>query len=409
VCWADSVSTKSITTARAGATGLTPGLLVILGCLSAFGPLSTDMYLPGLPSLARDLGVSAATAGLTLSGCLVGIAIGQLVCGPLSDALGRRRPLLAGLAAYVLASALCAASPSIVPLVILRFIQGLAGASGIAVARAVVRDRSAGVAAARAYATLMIVTALGPIFAPIVGGLLLHVTDWRGIFGVLASIGALLLVGAALRVRETLARDARQTGGQRAMRDAIAALLSDRVYVSHVLAGSLAFATLMAYIAASPFVIERIHHLSPQSYSIVFAVNGSGILIGRQIAARLLARAAPAEIMRGAQICQAMAALGVLALTLTRPALVPLLCCLFVVVASVGAIMPMATALAMNDHPERAGSASGLLGFTQFTLGSVVAPLVGVAGAGSALPMAVTMPVCAVTGLAVSVRSLRRG
>jgi DHA1 family bicyclomycin/chloramphenicol resistance-like MFS transporter len=401
------MTTASAPPQRRLSTGLEPGLLVVLGALSAFGPLSTDMYLPGLPAMARDLGVAPSTAQLTLSACLIGLGVGQLIAGPLSDALGRRRPLLLGLSAYVVASALCAASPGIAPLLAMRFVQGVAGAAGIAIARAIVRDRSEGVAAARAYAVLMVVTGLGPIVAPIVGGLLLHVTDWRGIFAALAVIGVLILVGAVALIPETLAPQSRHRGGLPTTVAAIAVLLGDRRYVGHTLACALAFGTLMAYIAASPFVLEQIHGLSAESFSIVFAVNGCGILVARQIGATKVGRMGPTAVMRGGLICQLTGATGVLIFTLLDPSLAPLLICLLVAVGSVGAIMPMATALAMQDHPERAGSASGLLGFTQFMLGSAVAPVVGIAGAASAIPMAVAMPTCSLAAF-IALRSAER-
>jgi MFS transporter, DHA1 family, multidrug resistance protein len=375
-------------------------MLVVLGALSAFGPLSTDMYLPGLPSMARDLGARPSVAQLTLSACLIGLALGQLMAGPISDALGRRRPLLIGLGAYIVASVLCAAAPSIVPLLIVRFIQGLAGAAGIAIARAIVRDRSRGVAAARAYALLMVVTGLGPIVAPVAGGLLLHVTDWRGIFVTLALIGVLLLVSSAALVPESLACGARHVGGLRTTRSAFGVLVRDRRYVAHTLAGALSFGALMAYIASSPFVLEQIHGLSPQTFSLVFALNGSGILLGRQLGSTFVGRFGPATVMQAGLLCQGSAAVGVLLLTLFAPRLAPLLVCLFLAVGSIGMIMPMATALAMEDHPERAGSASGILGFVQFLVGSTVAPLVGVAGPGSAVPMAIAIPACSLAGLA---------
>jgi DHA1 family bicyclomycin/chloramphenicol resistance-like MFS transporter len=377
-------------------SALPVGMLIVLGALSAFGPLSTDMYLPGLPAMARDLGASPSAAQLTLSGCLIGLAVGQLIAGPLSDALGRRRPLLFGLSAYFAASVLCAVAPSIGPLLAVRFVQGLAGAAGIAIARAVVRDRAHGVAAAQAYALLMVVTGLGPILAPVAGGLLLHVTDWRGIFLTLAIIGLLLLLGTAALVPETLDPAARHRGGLRTTRSAIGVLLRDRRYVGHTLAGSLAFGTLMSYIAGSPFVLEHIHGLSAQMFSLVFAANGAGILIGRQLASASVDRVGTTKVMQVGLACQLAGATGVLAFTLFSPELTPLLVCLFVAAGSIGAIMPMATALAMDDHPERAGTASGLLGFTQFLLGSLIAPLVGVAGSASALPMAIAMPVCSV-------------
>ncbi len=381
------------------ATNLPVTLLWVLGALSAFGPLSTDMYLPGLPSVAHDIGASPSLVQLTLSVSLIGLAAGQLLAGPISDAIGRRRPLLIGLIAYVISSIGCAASPSIGPLLTMRLVQGLAGACGIVIARAVVRDRAQGVAAARAYATLMLVGGLGPIVAPIAGGLLLHVTDWRGIFVVLAAIGGLLLAASVAFVPESLAVSERDRGGIAGVRRAMGLLRRDRCYVSHTAAAAFAFGTLMSYIAASPFVLERIYGLSPQAFSLVFAANGGGILLARQIATRRLRSEAPATIMRRSLAVQGAATAGVLAVITLGLGLVPLLVGLFVSAATIGAILPMATALAMDEQAERAGSASGVFGFTQFGLGAIVAPLMGVAGSATALPMAVTMPACSLLAM----------
>ncbi len=386
--------------ATAGRTRLPAALLAVLGALSAFGPLSTDMYLPGLPAMARDLHAAPSLAQLTLSLSLIGLAAGQLLVGPLSDARGRRAPLLAGLIAYVISSIACAVAPGIAVLLVMRLIQGLAGACGIAIGRAVVRDRAAGVAAAQAYAALMVVGGLGPIVAPIAGGLLLHITDWRGIFVTLAIVGALLLLAAALLVPESLPAQERRAGGLAAVAEAFSILLRDRRYVAHTLAGALGFGTLMAYIAASPFVLERIHHLSAGTFSLVFATNGVGILLARQLASARLRARPPAPVLRAALAAQGVAASALLLVTVTGLGLWPLLVCLFGSAASVGAIAPLATALAMEDHPERAGAASGLLGFTQFMVGAGVAPLAGVAGPHSALPMAIAMPACSLAASA---------
>src|SRR6266705_566720 len=203
-------------------------LVFILGALSAFGPLSIDMYLPALPSLSRDFGTGASQAQLTLSACLLGLALGQVIAGPISDALGRRRPLLVGLTAYALASLLCVVAPSVYVLVALRFIQGLAGAAGIVIARAVVRDLHSGEALARFFSLLMLVNGLAPILAPLFGGLLLRFTSWRGVFIVLAVIGALLLLAAATSLGETLPPDRRQSGGISATITTFRQLLANR-------------------------------------------------------------------------------------------------------------------------------------------------------------------------------------
>src|SRR6266480_3099718 len=234
-------------------------LVFILGALTAFGLFSIDMYLPALPSLSRDFGTGAAQTQLTLSACLLGLALGQVIAGPISDALGRRRPLLVGLAAYALASLLCVVAPSVFVLVGLRFVQGAAGAAGIVIARAVVRDLHSGVAAARFYAMLMLVSGLAPILAPLAGGQLLHVTDWRGIFVVLGAIGAALLLAAWWTLPDTLAPEARHTGGLAATLSVFGGLLRDRSFAGYTLALGLAFGAMATYISGSPFVLEDIH------------------------------------------------------------------------------------------------------------------------------------------------------
>jgi len=231
-------------------------LLLILGVLSAFGPLSIDMYLPALPALSRDLRASAAQTQLTLSACLLGLALGQLLAGPLSDALGRRRPLLIGVAAYAVASLLCVLAPSVGVLILLRFVQGLAGAAGIVIARAIVRDLHAGLAAARYFSLLMLVNGLAPILAPIIGGQLLRLTSWRGVFGLLAAIGALLLLAVATGLRETLPRADRHVGGVPATLATFRQLAADRLFVAYALSSGLALAAMFAYISGSPFVLE---------------------------------------------------------------------------------------------------------------------------------------------------------
>ena len=250
------------------------------------------MYLPGLPSMARDLGASTSVAQLTISLCLIGLGLGQLLAGPLSDAMGRRSPAahrprhLRDRLARVVRS-----RRPIAPLLAMRLLQGIAGGVGIVIARAVVRDRcDAGRRRARAYTTLMIVGGLGPILAPVAGSLLLHVTDWRGIFVVLALLVALLLLAAFVVVGESLPVGARHGGGLAAVRHSMVILFADRRFVGYALAGAFAISTMMSYIAASPFVLENIHHVSPVAFSLIFATNGVGIMIGRQLAMRTLDR-----------------------------------------------------------------------------------------------------------------------
>jgi DHA1 family bicyclomycin/chloramphenicol resistance-like MFS transporter len=384
--------------------------VLVLGSLSAFGPLSIDMYLPALPSLATDLGTGAAQVQLTLTASFVGLAAGQLVAGPLSDSRGRRRPLVVGLGLYALTSALCALAPSASALIGLRLLQGAAGGAGTVIARAVVRDLYAGDEAARFFGRLMLVNGLAPILAPVVGGQLLRVTTWRGVFVALAGIGLALFLAAVLALGESLPAGRRRSGGLGQVLRSFRRLLRDRVYVGHVLSCALAMGAMFAYIAGSPFVLERVYGVTPQVFGVAFGVNALGIVAAGQLSARLVGRVAPGRLLAAGLAANLLGGVALLAAAVWGAGLPGILPALFVMVSSLGVILPNATALALRDHPDMAGAASALLGLVQFATGGAVAPLVGVAGTGSALPLAVI-----VTGLgagallAFATLSWRRG
>jgi len=265
-------------------------LVLIIGGLSAFGPLSMDLYLPALPSLTRDLGGSASLVQLTLTACLLELAAGQVVAGPLSDALGRRRPLFVGLVAYVLASLLCALAPSVPLLVVFRLIQGTAAASGVVIARAVVRDVYQGSDVARFLALTMLISGLAPILAPMLGGQLLRVTSWRGAFAVLAAIGLLLLVASAVGLGETLRPERRRSGGVQATLTTFRGLIADRLFMGYALTSGLAMGAAFTYVSGAPFVLEDIYGLSPQVFALLFGTNALGILLLGQLGGWLVGR-----------------------------------------------------------------------------------------------------------------------
>ncbi|SNX58017.1 DHA1 family bicyclomycin/chloramphenicol resistance-like MFS transporter [Streptomyces sp. TLI_55] len=381
------------------------GLLVtfILGGLTATPPLAMDMYLPSLPEVTTSLHAPAATVQLTLTACLAGMALGQLVVGPMSDRWGRRRPLLIGLAVYVLATALCALAPTVETLVAFRLTQGLAGAAGIVIARAVVRDLYDGVAMARFFSTLMLIGGVAPIVAPLVGGQILRVTDWRGVFVVLTVIGALLAGLVWARLPETLPVEVRHVGGVGEALRSMRTLLADLPFAGYMLTGGFAFAALFAYISASPFVVQEIYGASPQTFSLLFGVNSVGLVAVGQINGKLLIGRVSLESVLGAGLAIVTAAAAALLLmslgVFGEVGLAPVAAALFVLMSAMGLTLPNAQSLALLRTQHAAGSASALLGTSSFLIGAIASPLVGIAGEGTAVPMAVVQLSAALVAL----------
>ncbi|MFJ8213272.1 multidrug effflux MFS transporter [Streptomyces sp. NPDC096033] len=376
------------------------GLLVtfILGGLTALPPLSMDMYLPALPEVTAALSSPAATIQLTLTSCLAGMALGQLVIGPMSDKWGRRRPLLTGMAVYVLATAICALAPSAGLLVGFRLLQGLAGAAAIVIARAVVRDLYDGVEMARFFSTLMLISGTAPIVAPLIGGQVLRFADWRGVFVVLTAVGLALTVVVWRGLGETLPPERRQTGGVGAALRTMRGLLSDRVFAGYTLAGGFAFAVLFSYISASPFVVQEIYGASPQAFSLLFGLNSVGLIVVGQVNGKLLVGRVSLDKVLAVGIAVLTAASVALLLMSTgvfgTVGLLPVAAALFVLMSTMGLVLPNTNAQALMRTPHAAGSASALLGTSSFLVGAVASPLVGIAGERTAVPMALVQLSC---------------
>ncbi|MYS07872.1 Bcr/CflA family multidrug efflux MFS transporter [Streptomyces sp. SID6041] len=390
---------ESVTAARR--TGLL--VTLVLGGLTALPPLSMDMYLPALPEVTGALNAPAATVQLTLTACLAGMALGQLVVGPMSDRWGRR-PLLVGMIVYVLATAVCALAPSAELLIAFRLLQGLAGAAGIVIARAVVRDLYDGVEMARFFSTLMLISGVAPIVAPLIGGQILRITDWRGVFHVLTVIGVLLTLVVWRFLAETLPPERRHEGGVGQALRTMRGLLGDRVFAGYMLTGGLAFAALFAYISASPFVVQEIYGASPQTFSLLFGLNSIGLVAVGQVNGKLLVGRVSLDKALGWGLGTIfVASLALLLMTsgvFGEVGLVPVAAGLFVLMSAMGLAMPNTNAQALMRTPHAAGSASALLGTTSFLVGAVASPLVGIAGEHTAVPMAVVQLTCAVLALA---------
>ena len=365
-------------------------VVLVLGALIALGPATIDMYLPALPALADDLAASPAAVQLTLTGTLVGLGLGQLVVGPVSDAVGRRLPVLVGTAVHVLASLLCVVAPTVGVLGGLRLVQGLSAAAASVVANAVVRDLYSGTAAAVVLSRLMLVLGAAPVLAPTVGGELLRLTDWRGVFAALAVLGGLLLVLAARSLPETLPPSRRRPGTVGSTLRAYRALLHDRTYVGLVLVAGTAMAALFAYIAGSSFVLQGQYGLDEQQFGLTFGAGAVFLIGATQLNVRLLRHTSPAQVLAGGLVLGTAAGTALLAVAVADAGLVPLLLALAGVLAAVGLVMPNAPALALSRHGEAAGTAAALLGALQFCVGALAAPLVGLLGT-DATAMALVM------------------
>ncbi len=377
--------------------------IVALGLLSTFGPLSLDLYLPVLPDLADELHSSTSAAQLSITACLIGLAVGQLVAGPMSDRYGRRRPLIVGLAGFLVASLACAFAPNITFLLILRLIQGLSGAAGLVIARAVARDLYEGRTLAIFFSRLILISGLAPIIAPVLGGQLSAIMSWRGIFGVLAGFGLVLLLIGGFGLTESLPVERRTSGGLGTVLRGFAILIKDQLFIGAALSAGLAAGSMFAYISGSTFVLQRLYGLSAVSFSLVFGANSVGIMAMSQLGSRLAHRWSPFRVLALGLGLNLSGALSLLVTVLLHLGVPYVIGSLFVMVSAVGMIFPMATAMAMSDYPERAGAASSLLGLTQFLAGSFAAPLVGIAGERSAVPLGLVA--AAASGAAVLVFS----
>ncbi|MFF5184782.1 multidrug effflux MFS transporter [Streptomyces sp. NPDC000345] len=384
---------------------------LVLGGLTATPPLSMDMYLPALPEVTRNLHAPAATVQLTLTACLAGMALGQLVVGPMSDRWGRRRPLLAGLAVYVVATVLCALAPTVELLIAFRLAQGLAGAAGIVIARAVVRDLYDGVAMARFFSTLMLISGVAPVVAPLIGAQILRVTDWRGVFAVLTVVGLTLAALVWARLPETLEPAERHAGGVGEALRSMRRLLADPPFTGYMLTGGFAFAALFAYISASPFVIQEIYGASPQTFGLLFGANSVGLVLVGQVNGKVLV--GRVRLDRVLAVGLAVVALAAAALLLMaggafgEVGLAPVAAALFVLMSAMGVTLPNAQTLALMRVRHSAGSASALLGTSSFLIGAVASPLVGIAGERTAVPMAVVQLAAALVAMACFVGMCR--
>lgn len=402
------------TDAARGANGVPrprPGLavLVALGSLAAFGPLALDLYLPSLPEIGARLHASDALVQLTLGACMVGLALGQLVAGPLSDRFGRRAPLLVGVAAFVVCSVLCAVAPSIEVLIVARALQGLSGAAGIVIANAVARDIGGTSGTAGVLSVLQGISGIAPVVAPLAGGALLLVLDWRGLFVTLAVLGALIFVLALRVVPDSLPPERRQTHGVGRQLHEIGGLLADWRFILLAVAMGMGGAILFTYIQMSPLLFQGGYGLDAQQFSWLFAINSCGIVLGTQLNRMMLRRWRPRTIALGALVVSMIGSASVVIIALLGGGLVPIVVALFFVIGAMGCIFPNIVAEGLSVHDGSTGAAAAVLGAFQFLAGSAVAPVATLAGTNTVV-MSSTMGLAAVAAFVlVAVATRGRG
>ena len=402
------VESDPVSVSDAGhATHLPAKIIATLALLAAVAPLAIDMYLPAFPEMSVEFDTSASAVQLTLTTFLVGLALGQLVFGPLSDRYGRRPLLLIGTAACAVFSAGAALAPSIELLAAARFVQGFAGAAGIVLGRAVISDRARGAAAARLFSLLVVINAVAPVIAPLLGGVVVTNFGWRGVFWVLTVLSALMFVCVLALVSETLPKELRTTGGAAAMLGEARNVLRNRRYVGFTLAYAFAFGVMFAYISASPFVLQNVHGLSTAWYTVVFTVNAVGLVIFSVANGGVVAKLGDRVTLRIGLTLLAVFSTVMLINALAGPVLWITLIALWCTMASLGLVIANATTLALGEARQAAGTGSAVLGALQFLLAAAISPLVGIGGEGTALPMAIAMVVSAL--IALSALALTRG
>ena len=375
--------------------------LLMFGALVAIGPLTIDIYLAAFPTIVVDLETTEAAVQLTLTATLVGLALGQLLIGAVADVVGRRRPLLVTLAAYVLVSVAIALSSSLEALLVLRFLQGLTAASGMVLANAMVRDLYSGAQMATFISRLFLIVGVAPILAPTLGAQFLHFGTWRTIFWGLAVFGLILVSVALFLAPETLPRERRRQGGIAPALASYGGLLRDRRFMGLVLTACTAMGALFAYISSATFIFQDLYGMSVQQYALVFAAGAGALTVASQVNGFLVKTIHPVRIL------QVVLPLAVLMSTLLLVAAlldlgpVAIIIGVVLVLAAAGFVMPNAPVIALNDHGERAGAAAALLGAGNFVFGALVAPVTGAFDATSAVPMAAVMVACGLLSVLV--------
>lgn len=377
-------------------------LAFLLGMLAILGPLNIDMYLPAFPGIAEDLGTRATLVQASLTSCLLGLAIGQVVIGPISDGQGRRKPLLIATSLFALASVLCAFAPNIATLIAARFVQGFTAAAGVVLSRAVVRDVFSGKALTKFFALLMVINAVAPMMAPMAGGAILsfEFTNWQSIFIFLGFIGVLIVVITALMLKETLSPEHRIPSSLGATVMTMGNLLIDRSFIGYALVVGFVHGGSFAYVSGTPFIYQEIYGVSPQTFSILFGINGMAIIIGSFVIGRFGGIIHERILLQTAVTIALVTTFILLIMTMIEGPLASIVILIFIYMTTMGMVVTSTFTLGMSKQGHRAGSASAVLGMLPLTLGAIFTPLAGI-NESSAVPMGLILFSTVLIGFAV--------
>lgn len=377
-----------------------PGWLILVGCVTALGPVSTDMYLPGFPAISAEFDVSRSLVQYTMTAFLAGLAIGQLLYGPLSDRIGRKLPLCAGMLLYTAASVGCLLVNDISTLIAWRFVQGAGACAGIVIGRAMVRDRYGPVGSARAFSLLLLIMAIGPMIAPLIGGWMVGF-GWRKIFLVLASLGACLSAVVFCLTEETLPFERRTRRGTSTLTGQYRVLLTSTQLLSYAVVAGLMQSALYAYVVGAPFIVMEVYGIRPEYFGVVFFANTAGLIMASQINAVIVEKFGPDRILGIALLWPAVLSMALItSLILGFTSIHGLLIMLFGFLVGYGFISPNASALGLSQHAAQAGTASAVMGVIQNGLGIVTIFVMSLLNAKSALPLALVMGGCSCLAIA---------
>lgn len=381
---------------------------LLLAVFSALGPFTVDMYLSSLPEMMNDFSTTASLIQVSLTASLLGLGLGQLVAGPLSDVHGRRKPLLISMLLYFILSIACAFAPNIGVFIFLRFFQGFVASAGLVISRAIVRDRYSGVEMVKIMALLTMISNVAPLISPTAGSAVTTFTSWIGVFIFLGLLGIILTGVATWGIKESLPVDQRVPSNIKGLLKNYGSLLQNRSFMGYALVNGILFSGVFAYVSGTPFIYQNMYGISPQLFSVLFALNGLGIIIGSQLVKRLSEQIGEHRIFRIGLLIAFITTSIILVVVLVHGPFIALFLAIFLFAVAIGIIAPVSFTLAMESQGHIAGSAAAVLGSLQFALGAVTSPLVGIAGEESAVPFGVTIFMTSILAVIAYVTLVKR-